>query len=181
MRTLKLIPAAISAAALLASCGDTSVVQDIADGSGKGNTHAARSSADSPTLPTEIPSSEGKAEVTEENVDIDLTELSASMVYGQVYDMMYNSDDYVGKIVKMEGAFSYYLEPSNGQEYFAVIISDATACCSQGIEFVLDGDYKYPDDYPELNEEITVIGRFNYYKEGVYTYCQLTDAKITDQ
>ena len=62
--------------------------------------------------------------------------------------------------------------------FFAVLISDATACCSQGIEFVLDGDYSYPDDYPLLGTNITVTGNFNYYKEGESTYCQLLNANM---
>ena len=46
---------------------------------------------------------------------------------------------------------------------------DATACCAQGIEFVLTEDYVYPDDYPEVDEEICVVGVFDTYQEGDYT------------
>ena len=59
-----------------------------------------------------------------------------------------------------------------------VFISDATACCSQGIEFVLTDDYTYPDDYPERGSEICVMGVFDLYEEGTYTYCTLRDAVI---
>ena len=62
--------------------------------------------------------------------------------------------------------------------YFACIIKDATACCAQGIGFVLADDYTYPDDYPELDTEICVVGVFNTYKEGDYTYCTLREAKM---
>ena len=59
------------------------------------------------------------------------------------------------------------------------MISDATACCSQGIEFVLDGNYSYPEDYPSIGTEITVVGKFNYYTEDdFYTYCQLLNAEM---
>lgn len=109
--------------------------------------------------------------------DVDLTKLNSSMVYAQVYDMIYNGDNYLGKKVKVKGPFAHYKD-INGQEYFAVIVSDATACCSQGIEFVLDGDYTYPNDYPPLSTEIIVTGEFNYYKEGYMTYCQLLNATM---
>ena len=100
------------------------------------------------------------------------------MIYGQVYDMVYSSENYVGKKIRAKGNFSYYKDP-DGKEYFAVLISDATACCSQGIEFVLtDENAVYPDDYPPLNTEITVEGDFNSYKENYSTYVQLLDAKI---
>ena len=111
-------------------------------------------------------------------VDVDLTVLNSTMIYGQVYEMIYNTDEYTGKSVKVKGPFSYYKDPNTGNEYFSVTVSDISACCSQAVEFVLKGEKKYPDDYPELNTEITVVGNFNCYKEGVYTYCQLTDAEI---
>lgn len=62
--------------------------------------------------------------------------------------------------------------------YYACVIADATACCSQGLEFVLEGDYTYPDDYPELGTDITVVGTFDTYDENGQTYCHLIDAKL---
>ncbi len=118
------------------------------------------------------------AAVSSSGFDVDLTELNSQMVYAQVYDMVTKPDDYMGQKVRAKGPFSYFKDEQTGKEYFAVLISDATACCSQGIEFVLDGEHTYPDDYPALETEITVSGDFNYYKEGVNTYCQLLNAKI---
>ena len=117
------------------------------------------------------------ADIDDGEIDIDLTKLNSTMVYSQVYDIVNNGDNYLGKTIKAKGPFSYFQE-TDGREFFAVLINDATACCAQGIEFVLDGDYSYPDDYPSIGTEITVVGKFNYYKEDYYTYCQLTDATM---
>ncbi|SEH42451.1 hypothetical protein SAMN02910265_00605 [Ruminococcus flavefaciens] len=125
-------------------------------------------------------SAKSEAAVAVNGYDVDLTELNSQMVYAQVYDMVSNPDNYMGQKIRVKGPFSYFKDDQTGNEYFAVLISDATACCSQGIEFVLDGEHKYPDDYPALDSEITVSGTFNYYKEGVNLYCQLLDAKIED-
>ncbi len=111
-------------------------------------------------------------------IDVDLTQLSSTMVYSEVYNMLNKPDGYKGKTVKMNGAFSVYEDESTGNVYLACIIADATACCSQGIEFQLAGKHKYPDDYPELGSEITVTGTFGTYDEGEYTYCQLSDATL---
>ncbi|MBR4731214.1 MAG: hypothetical protein IK081_00435 [Lachnospiraceae bacterium] len=134
---------------------------------------------------TSVSSGEGQASVSsgegasEEIVpDVDLTTLSSTLVYSEVYNMMTAPSDYVGKNVKMKGAFSYYQDPNTGNEYYACIIQDATACCAQGIEFVLAGDHKYPDDYPEMNSEITVAGVFDTYMEGEYMYCTLKNARF---
>lgn len=53
-----------------------------------------------------------------------------------------------------------------------------TACCAQGMEFVLTDDYSYPNDYPREGDEITVTGVFDTYMEGDYMYCTLRDANL---
>ena len=59
-----------------------------------------------------------------------------------------------------------------------MLISDATACCAQGIEFVLAGEHTYPDDYPELGSEIVIHGIFNTYEYETGAYVQLRDAVL---
>ena len=115
---------------------------------------------------------------TQTPTDVDLTALSGTMVYSEVYNMVTTPENYLGKTVKMNGTFSIYHDEKNDKYYFACLIADATACCSQGIEFVLKGEHSYPRDYPEVGSEITVTGRFNTYKEGEIVYCQLTDAQF---
>lgn len=111
-------------------------------------------------------------------IDVDLTGRNANMVYAEVYNMMVKPEDYIGKTVKMKGKFAQYKDEATGKRYFACIISDAMACCSQGIEFVLTKKYKYPKDYPKEGETISVVGVFETYKEGKDTYCTLVNAKL---
>jgi len=111
-------------------------------------------------------------------VDIDLTELSSTMVYSEVYNMMSMPENYIGKTVRMEGDFYTYYDENQNQYYFACLIRDATACCAQGIECVLAGDYTYPDDYPEEGSSVCVSGVFDTYEDGPYTYCTLRNAKF---
>lgn len=113
-----------------------------------------------------------------DGIDVDLTKLSSTMVYSEVYNMMYTPGNYIGKTVKMSGKFSYYEDPDSKAQYFACIIADATACCSQGLEFVLNGEHTYPDDYPDLDSEITVTGSFDVYEENGNQYCRLINASL---
>ena len=76
-----------------------------------------------------------------EGVDIDLTALSSTVVYGQVYNMMYYPEKFVGKTIRMEGMYSDYFDEAKDKHYYACIIMDATACCAQGVEFELTEDY----------------------------------------
>lgn len=113
-----------------------------------------------------------------EGIDVDLTSLSSTMVYSEVYNMMYEPETYIGKTIKMDGLFTAYHDESSGNNYYACIIQDAAACCAQGMEFILTYDYVYPDDYPEEGGLITVVGVFDTYMEGDYTYCTLRNASL---
>ncbi|MCR5592226.1 MAG: hypothetical protein K6F79_00575 [Saccharofermentans sp.] len=115
----------------------------------------------------------------EEGVDYDLTVMSSSLVYSIVYSMVTTPQDYIGLTVKMQGTYASYHDEVNDKYYFACIIADATACCSQGIEFELTDDYTYPDDYPEEGSEICVTGVFDVYQEGGTSYCTLRDATLS--
>ena len=113
-----------------------------------------------------------------EGVDIDPTVLSANMVYSEVFAMVYAPNEYIGKVIKMEGTFVYIYDEVSDKEYFACIIRDATECCAQGIEFVTTSDFTYPDDFPADGEQICVIGTFDKYEENGNTYLTLRDAVI---
>jgi hypothetical protein len=121
---------------------------------------------------TEIASS------TSDGIDVDLTQLSSTMVYSEVYNMMTQPDQYRGKKVKMDGSFAVYYDENSDKYYYACIIQDATACCSQGIEFILADERKFPDEYPEVGGEISVEGVFDTYMEGESMYCTLKDAEL---
>ncbi len=122
-------------------------------------------------------SSEDPAADTSGEYDFDITDLNANMMYGQVYDMTFNSEKYMGKTVKLKGQFRYN-KYSENQVIYSVFIPDAAACCSQGIEFIPKDPLVYPDDFPEIDQEITVAGTFSTYEEYAVIYCQLKDAEI---
>ena len=61
-----------------------------------------------------------------EGIDVDLTALSSTMVYSEVYNMMTSPEDYIGKTVKMKGMYSVYHDESTDKYCFACIIKDAT-------------------------------------------------------
>lgn len=112
------------------------------------------------------------------SVDLDLTQLSSTLVYSEVYNMLITPDDYKGKIIKMKGLFNQYTDEQTGKTYNAVIIPDATACCQQGLEFELP-DKTNPNF--EQGAEITVVGTFDTYSEGELLYCHLKNAKIINE
>ena len=132
----------------------------------------------------QTPEEPEQTQTSADGVEVDLTVLSSTMVYSEVYNMLYNDPaHYLGKTVKARGEFSIYQLVTDGvlqpdPVSYACIISDAAACCAEGMEFVLEGDYTYPDDYPELGAEITVIGEFQSYEENGMTWYHLVNARL---
>lgn len=92
------------------------------------------------------------------SVDVDLTTLSSTMVYAEVFNMMMSPDDYIGKTIRMTGIFTVYQDPETKQVYCGVIVEDATACCAQGFDLVMPEELSYPQDYPAPESEVTVVG-----------------------
>ena len=132
----------------------------------------------------QTPEEPEQTQTSADGVDVDLTVLSSTMVYSEVYNMLYNDPaHYLGKTVKARGGFSIYQLVTDGvlqpdPVSYACIISDAAACCAEGMEFVLKGDLTYPDDSPELGAEITVIGEFQSYEENGMTWYHLANARL---
>lgn len=119
-----------------------------------------------------------KAATTEavKAVDLDLSLMSGTAVYSEVYNIMSEPDKYIGKIIKIKGNFQIYQDVEQNKYYYACVIPDATACCQQGIEFVPERLMVYPKDFPPLDTEIIVAGEFTPYKDGETTYYTLKDS-----
>lgn len=180
MKKLLGVLLALALFAVTAGCGDSGSSASRTSGQQSGVEEVLQAGTEEETeaeQTEETNAGETQQTGSAEAVDVDLTQLSSTMVYSEVYNMMAAPEDYIGKTVRMSGQFAIYYDESTEIYYFACIVADATACCSQGIEFVLT-DAEYPDDYPELGEEITVSGVFQTYQEGEATYCTLLDAVL---
>lgn len=133
------------------------------------------------TVATTAPAS-SETEAKQTSSYVDLTALSSTMVYAEVFKMTTFPEDYIGKTVKMRGQFStgklYAPDGSDGSTVFACIIQDATACCAQGIPFDLAGSFSYPEDYPELGDQITVVGTFEKCTQDGLEFYRLSQAEM---
>lgn len=113
-------------------------------------------------------------------VDVDLTVLTPNMVYAEVYNMMFSPEDYLGKTIKLQGPYYPLYYEETGQYYHYILITDAMACCQNGMEFIWDeGSHKYPDEYPDKNQEVMIVGTFSSYQEFDYIYYYLDVDNIT--
>lgn len=113
-------------------------------------------------------------------VDLDLTKMSATMIYSTIFDMLIMPEEYVDKNIKLSGWFETYTDPQTGEMYYAVVVPDATACCQQGLEFVWKGNHTYPDDFPKPGQNITVTGIYKMIEnDGIsYNYLEVINLEF---
>ena len=166
------LAAALAAVLLLAGCGGKASAP---------SSSAAPSPAPSGTVAQPEPS---QPQAGAGDVDVDLTTLSSTMVFAEVSSLVYDPIPYLGQRVRMEGIFSvdhaYTMEGEVdlSQNYFYCIIEDALACCAQGLEFSLAGDYAYPEDYPAEGDTIRVVGTVEFFEVNGFRHLRLGDAVL---
>lgn len=115
-----------------------------------------------------------------DKADVNLNTENIINNYNGLLKLLMDKDEYVDKTVKISGIFDMYSDPISDKRYCSCFIKSESGNLSQGIEFVLSDDYKYPDDYPAEGEEITVYGTFERYNESGNPYCRLKNAVFTD-
>jgi hypothetical protein len=115
-----------------------------------------------------------------EGIDVDLTQLSSTMVYAEVFNIMSNPDFYMGKTIKVNGPYYPLYYEDTELYYHFVIVEDATECCQQGLEFSWDGEHAYPADYPQADTDIEVVGIFDSYEElgETFYYLKVEDVVV---
>ncbi len=154
--------------------GDELVISDGGDTTADDGSDQIKGTYDKTAYP-EVEANDGTG-----TPEIDLTQMNATMVYSEVYNMMSDPEPYRAKTVKMKGTCLMSTDENTGDHFFACLIKDATACCSQGIEFQLLGKKPVPEEYPAENSEITVQGVFDTYFDQGYEYCTLRYARLVE-
>ena len=105
-------------------------------------------------------------------VDYDLSDYSFTMISSFFFQMLIEPETYENKTFKIKGKFQTFdnEEDPSALPYLSVIMNDVTMCCQEGIDFVWDGEHKWPADYPEQDQEITIIGKYVVTETDGFTY-----------
>lgn len=109
-----------------------------------------------------------------DKVDVDLTKLSSIMLYSEVSAIALYPEEYDQKTLRIKGTVWQYRTPFEpDKDCFGIMVTDATGCCQQGIQFILK-----EEEYPSIGSEITIQGKLETYKQGEMSYCRLIEAEI---
>ena len=110
------------------------------------------------------------------NIDVDLTELNSMIIYAQLFNMVMNASDYLGKTVKMRGTYSASPSAQENQYSHFIVIDDETECCSQGLEFTWNGEHNYPEEKAII--EIVGVFSSNTINNRAYYYLAVDELDI---
>lgn len=101
------------------------------------------------------------------------------MVYSQLFAMFAKPENHVGKTVRLRGTYATAKPPGTTNRYHACFVSDAAACCAQGIEFVTAAPLVWPGDYPAPGDPILVQGVFSLDENDGMPVAVLRDAVLS--
>lgn len=171
---------------ILSACGKTGKTEKIPENEkivsyGQENAEFIAPLLDAPDFVPDAPKAELVAKKTKnsgssEKVDYDLSKMNYNMISALTFDMAMNSDKYLGKKIKIQGLFFSLLNEDVNQRFYACLVYDATACCQVGLDFVLNGEKKYPEDFPAERTEIEITGIYETRKAGNIEYnCLVCD------
>lgn len=110
--------------------------------------------------------------VPEEEIALDLTILPEKGKCAQLAEMMSNPDQYVTRKIIINGSYSYVKDTETGKEYHSCIVSDG------GNIVAIEFDPENKEDLPAVEEDITVEGYYDIYREGDMPYATLRYAQV---
>ncbi len=98
--------------------------------------------------------------LVDESVDIDLTAMTETVAYSQIYKVYSSPTYYVGQTIKVEG----YVYVSGSSYYICVL--DATKCCTVKVQFDANGSLASC----QTDDKVCMIGTIGYKSNICYFF-----------
>lgn len=105
----------------------------------------------------------GSTETQPQESTVDLAAMSDTLAFAEIANINTTPAKYLGKNIKIRGQYSSSFDDITQKYIHTVIIMDATSCCPQGLEFLWEGEHRYPADYPKEGAVIELAGLFQSY------------------
>ena len=114
------------------------------------------------------------------DVDIDLSGLSMTMMQAEYQRILSNPRDFIGKTIRAIGLYRTMIIDDAGNYTHSIIIVPGDECCLLGFEFQPDGDIGFPDDYPAQDARIKITGTIDEYNRSgaLYLYIAVDSFEV---
>ena len=108
---------------------------------------------------------------------IDTTRMSSTMAYAELYNVLVNPGQYVGRGIRVEGTYYTAMTSDGGERVHMLLVYDSAACCELGVEFQLPQGMAYP----QPGDTVQVEGTFRtmLYNGNPFGYIEATDTQVT--
>ncbi|MCC8022826.1 MAG: hypothetical protein LIO46_03470 [Clostridiales bacterium] len=123
------------------------------------------------------PMTDANGEPVTETIEETVLEITEKMFIGQINDIWYNAEDYLGKTIKYEGIFETYYYEATDRDYHYVL-RYGPGCCGDdgnvGFEVQWDGEL------PSVFDWVEVIGVVEEYTDDDgYTTLRVNASSMT--
>jgi len=95
----------------------------------------------------------GCAGLPDNDVDVDFTILSTTLIQAEYHRIGADMGNYIGKTMRMPGRYDP-IPTDNGQVVHVLMLMDGDECCQMGVEFRL----KDGEAYPAMGAMIEITG-----------------------
>lgn len=105
----------------------------------------------------------------------DMSRMSATMAYAQLYNIFTEQEKYVGQTLRMRGQYRPMRDENGAAKYHFIMVYDNAACCELGLEFLWTPAGHYPEEY----SLIELTGVFDICNDGGEKFCVLRVKDVT--
>jgi zinc transport system permease protein len=113
-----------------------------------------------------------------------IVEIKEKMFIAQTNDVYLNTDEYLGRTIKLEGLFKYEQYAGIDTAYCFVLRYGPGCCGNDGnAGFEVAWDHDAPPPYPEVDAWVEAVGTLSTYEEDgyPYVYISLSSLKVLDK
>ncbi|MDR2111317.1 MAG: hypothetical protein LBP32_08430 [Spirochaetaceae bacterium] len=111
----------------------------------------------------------------------EVVEIKEKMFITQINDVYLNPEDYMGKILKLEGIFQS--TPIDYGEPYYFVLRYGPGCCgydgNAGFEVIWDKSFSPDTAYPRNNDWVEAVGVLGSYEEDGYPYLCIALSSLT--
>jgi uncharacterized membrane protein YcgQ (UPF0703/DUF1980 family) len=120
--------------------------------------------------------------VSQETYTVAVIEIREKMFIAQTNEIYLNSDDYMGKTIKLEGLFKSEQYRENEPPYYFVL-RYGPGCCGNdgnaGFEVTWNKRAVTDKTYPNVDDWVEAVGVLQSYEEDGFPYLYLALSKLT--
>ena len=101
-----------------------------------------------------------------DGVDMDLSALNTLMAFAAIENITQAPEEHIGSTIRVTGSYFNFFSPDIEDYIHFILVADEGDCCVQGFEIRMMDGWTSPEEFPELETRIEVVGVYSFYGEN---------------